>query len=338
MTYSLLQWKEDFLVEISVSKTQSLNTVQSYSQDLGQFFHFLSGETNGRQPENMAAADIEPGHIHKFAVYLGRQNYKGATISRKLSTVRSFCRFLTRRGAVKENPARGVSSRKTHSYLPKVFSRDEVARIIGVIDTGTPLGKRDCAILELLYGAGLRISELAKLNIGDIDYSLGFVQVMGKGDKERLVPLGSMALDALGSYLDKGRPYLEGKAQTQENHGFVVMRKPLFLNKRGGRLSVRSIRRVLHKYLLLAGLDPDGRSPHTLRHSFATHLLSGGADLRSVQDMLGHSSIKTTQIYTHVMPERLRQVYKNAHPRAHMGQMEGGSDMGRSDSERGGKT
>lgn len=336
MAYSLLQLKEDFLVEIAVSKTQSHNTVQAYAQDLDQFFSFLAGKVCGKQVEDLIPADLKPEYIRRFAVYLAKEDYKGATISRRLSVVRSFCRFLTRRDVLDEDPAKGVSSRKAHSYLPKVFSKEEVARIISVIDTSTPLGKRDRAILELLYSSGLRIGEVAKLNIGDIDYSLGFVQVTGKGDKERFVPLGSMALDALGDYLDGGRPLLEKKPQG-EGQGFPVMRKPLFLNRLGDRLSDRSIRRILHKYILLAGIDPQGLSPHTLRHSFATHLLSGGADLRSVQEMLGHASIKTTQIYTHVMPDRLRQVYKNAHPRAQVNQQDSLAGVGGKDFERGGK-
>jgi tyrosine recombinase XerC len=336
MTHPLLQLKEDFLVEISVSKTQSHNTVQAYSQDLGQFFCFLTEKVCGKRVEDLTSADITPECIRRFAIYLGRQDYKGATISRKLSAVRSFCRFLTRRGVIDENPAKRVSSRKTHTYLPKVFSQDEIARILSVIDTATPLGKRDRAIVELLYSSGLRISELAGLNIGDVDYSLGFVQVTGKGGKERFVPLGSMALDAIGRYLDEGRPLLESKTEKQSQE-LAVMSKPLFINRFGKRLSDRSIRRILHKYILRAGIDPEGLSPHTLRHSFATHLLSGGADLRSVQEMLGHASIKTTQIYTHVMPERLRQVYKSAHPRAKVNQPEGQPDIHGSDFERGGK-
>lgn len=336
MTYSLVQLKEDFLVETSVSKTQSINTVKSYSQDLDQFFDFLSEKACGKQLEDLTPADLKPEHIRRFAVHLGRQAYKGSTISRKLSAVRSFCRFLTRRGVVGENPAKGVSARKAHAYLPKVLSQEDIARIISVIDTATPLGMRDRAIIELLYGSGLRVSELASLNVGDIDYSLGFVQVTGKGGKERFVPLGSIALDALGRYLDEGRPVLEQKHPKQSQE-LSLMRQPLFLNRLGKRLSDRSIRRILYKYILLAGIDPKGLSPHTLRHSFATHLLSGGADLRSVQEMLGHSSIKTTQIYTHVMPERLRQVYKSAHPRARGNQAKAQRVAGETPSERGGK-
>lgn len=336
MTYSLLEWKEDFLVEIGVSKTQSPNTVQAYSQDLNQFFDFVCSKT-GKQPEFMAPTDLRPKHIHEFVIYLGKQEYKGTTISRKLSSVRSFCRFLTRRGAIQDNPAKGVSSRKTHSYLPRVLSEDQVASLLGVIDTGTPFGKRDRAIVELLYGTGLRVSELAKLNIGDIDYSVGFVQVMGKGDKERFVPVGSKALEALGDYLDNGRPHLDKENKSPTNLPGVLMKKPLFLNRWGSRLSVRSIRRSLDKYASLAGINSEDCSPHVLRHSFATHLLAGGADLRSVQDMLGHASIKTTQIYTHVMPERLRQVYKQTHPRARIQQSRENCDTAQSFLEKGRK-
>lgn len=327
MAHSLLEWKEEFLVEVGVSKTQSPNTVEAYSRDLSQFFSFLAEETKGKGPETLTPSDLRPEHIHKFLLTLGRKEYKGSSISRKLSSVRSFCCFLTRRGGLDQNPSKDVSSRKAHSHLPRVLSREEVEKLLEAIDARTPSGKRDRALLELLYGTGLRVSELSRLNVGDIDYSLGFVQVMGKGDKERFVPLGSKAIDCLGDYLQNGRPYLAkkptGRKQRSPSPEIVepagaTMRKPLFLNKWGGRLSVRSVRRILEKHLLLAGMDPSKCSPHTLRHSFATHLLSGGADLRSVQDMLGHASIKTTQIYTHVLPERLKQVYQDTHPRAHI--------------------
>ncbi len=327
MAYSLLEWKEEFLVEVGVSKTQSPNTVEAYASDLSQFFSFLAEETKGKSAETLVPSDLRPEHIHNFLLTLGRKEYKGSSISRKLSSVRSFCRFLTRRGGLDHNPSKDVSSRKAHNHLPRVLSQEEVEKLLEAIDTRTPLGKRDRALLELLYGTGLRVSELSRLNVGDIDYSLGFVQVMGKGDKERFVPLGSKSIDCLGGYLQNGRPHLAknlaGRRQSSSSAEIAepagaTMRKPLFLNRWGGRLSVRSVRRILEKHLLLAGIDPSRCSPHTLRHSFATHLLSGGADLRSVQDMLGHASIKTTQIYTHVLPERLKQVYQATHPRAHL--------------------
>lgn len=335
MVRSLLQWKEDFLVEISVSKIQSLNTLRSYSHDLKQFFDFLSKFDYCKQPTDMFAVDLETDHIRRFSVYLGKQGYKSSSIARKLSVVRSFCAFLARRGVIDDNPAKGISSRRTHTYLPKLFSEDEIVQILQTIDIQTSFGKRDRAIIELLYGAGLRISELAQLNIDDVDYSLGFVRVVGKGDKERLVPLGSIALDALGLYLKQARDCFLKTTNDQITASHTASSKPLFLNKFGTRLSVRSIRRVLHKYILLADLDPKGRSPHTLRHSFATHLLSGGADLRSVQEMLGHASITTTQIYTHVMPDRLRHIYRSAHPRAYANVSEKGLDSNRCGPESG---
>jgi site-specific recombinase XerD len=324
MANSLLDWKDTFLVEIGISKTQSPNTVEAYAGDLDQFFEFLLRNNPGRDLESMQPSEINSQDIHDYVVFLGQQGYKGSSISRKLSSVRSFCRFLATREVLETNPAKGISSRKTHTYLPKVLSQDDVERLLEAIDTETPYGKRDRAMFELLYGAGLRVSELAKLNVGDVDYSLGFVQVVGKGDKERFVPIGSIAIDALGDYLENGRPFFEKNRSKGHESGPPLFdqlsrttKKPLFLNKSGNRLSVRSIRRILDKHLLTAGLDPSECSPHTLRHSFATHLISGGADLRSVQDMLGHSSITTTQIYTHVLPERLKQVYEAAHPRAH---------------------
>jgi len=325
MADSLLDWKEAFLIEIGISKTQSPNTVDAYANDLDQFFDYLVKDKKGISVESLTPSDIKSEHIRDYAVYLGQQGYKGSSISRKLSSIRSFCRFLTVREGLETNPAKDISSRKTHNHLPKVLSREEMEKLFESIDTTTPYGKRDRAIIELLYGAGLRVSELAKLNVGDVDYSLGFVQVIGKGDKERFVPIGSVAIEALGDYLENGRPFFEKKqpqkqqgAYTAKDQAIHITKRPLFLNKSGDRLSVRSIGRILDKYLAAAGLDTSEFSPHTLRHSFATHLISGGADLRSVQDMLGHASITTTQIYTHVLSEHLKQVYAEAHPRAHI--------------------
>ncbi|HHW19451.1 MAG TPA: tyrosine recombinase XerC [Firmicutes bacterium] len=330
MRRSLLEWKEEFLTEVGVSRTQSPNTLNAYSSDLDQFLDFLVKDGYVQGIEAIGPEDISSDKIRKFIRDLGIQGYKASSVSRKISCIRSFFRFLTKRGAIQGNPSKEVAPRKNKSLLPKVLSQDDVERLLAQPDTRTPLGKRDRALLEVLYGAGLRVSELCRLNIGDIDYSLGFVQVTGKGGKERFVPLGSVALQALGDYLSLGRPFLEKKDErsfpdkdnlpaAREWKAETTLKKPLFLNRWGKRLSVRSVRRILEKYLLAAGIDPKRCSPHTLRHSFATHLLAGGADLRSVQDMLGHASVRTTQIYTHVLPERLREVYEKTHPRARPG-------------------
>lgn len=323
---SILEGQEEFLAQVGVSKTQSPSTLNAYANDLGQFMTFLTGKYGG-DPSKLPPK-ISVDDVRDFIQDLSKKGYKPSSIARKTSCIRSFLKFLEKRGSLAAETAKGVTPRRVKQELPKVLSEGEVESLLQAIDTNTPLGKRDRAMLELLYGSGLRISELRSLNVGDIDYSLGFVQVLGKGSKERFVPVGSVALEALADYLDNGRPYLEaassrpsrpeaketGKAGKQAV--LMSLRRPLFLNRFGKRLSVRSIRRTLEKHLLTAGLDPARCSPHTLRHSFATHLLRGGADLRSVQDMLGHASVRTTQIYTHVMPEHLREAYRSFHPRA----------------------
>lgn len=309
------EWREEFLVEIGVSKTQSPSTQNAYATDLRQFGAFLA-EQEGGAPE---VSEISGDHLRHFIQRLGKDGYSSASVARKTSCVRSFVRFLARRGVLEDSKIKAVPPRRVKQSLPKVLSKGEVENLIGAPDADTSLGKRDRAMLELLYGAGLRVSEMCNLNVGDVDYSLGFVQVLGKGGKERFVPVGSMALGALGDYLEAARPKLERASLSKQSDLVTSLRRPLFLNRFGKRLSPRSVRRTVEKHLLEAGLDPSRCSPHTLRHSFATHLLAGGADLRSVQDMLGHASVRTTQIYTHVMPEHLREVYRNHHPRAKRG-------------------
>ncbi len=308
---SLEEWREDFLVAVGVSGTQSPHTQDAYANDLTQFLEFLENATKPAEPSSPKA--ITNRLIRDYIIYLSKtMNYKHSSISRKLSCVRSFVKFLERRGAIEANPVKEIAPRKTSFSLPKVLSKSEVRNLILAPDTSTPLGQRDRAMLELLYGAGLRVSELLRLNVDDIDYSLGFARVLGKGSKQRLVPVGSMALEALGNYL------ADGFCKLAANKSGSKSKMPLFLNARGQRLSVRSVGRIVEKYLLQCGIDPKKCSPHTLRHSFATHLVSGGADLRSIQEMLGHADIRTTQIYTHILPDRLKEVYKNSHPRAQL--------------------
>lgn len=323
---SLLEWQEDFLAEVGVSKTQSPSTQDAYANDLHQFVSFLK-ERGGN--DELLPKDVSGENIRGFIQHLSKLDYKPSSIARKTSCIRSFAHFLSRRGALDRDPTKEVAPRRLRSTLPKVLSEDMVLRLLAAPDTTTPSGKRDRALLELLYGSGLRVGELCRLDMGDIDYSLGFVQVTGKGKKQRLVPVGSMALHALGEYLDSGRPVLDRGRNAQDGKVRVMasMRRPLFLNRWGKRLSSRSVHRILKRYLRESEIDPSLASPHTLRHSFATHLLSGGADLRSVQDMLGHASVRTTQIYTHVLPDRLREVYLRAHPRARAGGTGGERDQ-----------
>jgi len=311
---SLLDLCDEFLAEVGVSKTQSPSTQAAYANDLRQFFDFLRTWAGLRDTDRLDPSLLSGESVRLFIQHLSKQRYQKSSIARKASCLRSFLRFLRKRKELQEDAVQEPVPRRSEQKLPKVLSRPEVESLLDAPDTDTPTGKRDKAILEMFYGAGLRISELWRLNVGDIDYSLGFVRVLGKGNKERIVPVGSQAIQALGDYLESGRPhFLKEKDKAQ---GTAGLNKPLFLNARGGRLSVRSLRRVVERNLRECGIDPARCSPHTLRHTFATHLLAGGADLRSVQDMLGHASISTTQIYTHVQPERLKEVYRNCHPRA----------------------
>ena len=319
VTRSLLEWQEDFLAEVGVSKTQSPSTQNAYANDLRQFITFLSTGERERQDTAVAAEDLSGENIRSFIHHLGKLGYASASIARKTSCIRSFVHFLSRRDVIPTDPLKQIVPRRLSSTLPKVLTEGEMEALLLSPDTSTPFGKRDRAMLELLYGSGLRVSELTRLDLGDIDYSLGFVLVLGKGGKQRLVPVGSVCLEALAAYLESARPVLERHGKTQDASPSLSVRRPLFLNRAGKRYGVRSVRRMLEAYLLAVGIDPSRASPHTLRHSFATHLVSGGADLRSIQDMLGHASVRTTQIYTHVMPDHLRQVYRSAHPRAQEG-------------------
>lgn len=325
MGRSLLECRDEFLAEVGVSKTQSPNTQEAYANDLQQFFDFLRAEAGLPEDRELSPDLVSGDSIRLFIQHLSKARYRKASIARKASCLRSFVRFLCGRKELSESPIKDLAPRRLEQKLPKVLSKAEVESLLEAPDRNTPAGKRDLAILEMFYGAGLRISELWRLNIGDIDYSDGFVRVLGKGNKERLVPVGSQAIQALGDYLELGRPFFLGKSDGSPKGS--TPRKPLFLNVRGGRLSVRSLRRVVEENLRACGIDPSRCSPHTLRHSFATHLLSGGADLRSVQDMLGHQSIRTTQIYTHIQPDRLKEVYLKSHPRARRDMEKPGEDV-----------
>jgi site-specific recombinase XerD len=243
--------------------------------------------------------------VRRFLAYLHDQGYSKRSIARKHSALRSFMRFLVREGHLTLNPAAMIPLIKKGRPLPGFLYSPDVERLIESQDISSPLGTRDRAILETLYGAGLRVAELVSLDLGDVDSSVGYVQVVGKGGKERFVPLGSKAIEALGLYFARGRSRLA------RNPG----ERALFLNARGSRLTDRGVREIMTRCSRKAGLA-GAPSPHTLRHSFATHMLDAGADLRSVQEMLGHASVSTTQIYTHVTKERLKEVYLRAHPRA----------------------
>ncbi len=287
-----------FLSYMRVEKGVSQNTLSAYSRDLGKFEAFAAKRRH-------RACEMERADVVDFLSTLYQQKLDSRSIARNLVSLRSFFRFALAEGFIKDDPAQNVESPKFRQSLPSFLSVGEVDRLLAQPDLSTPLGIRDKALIELLYSSGLRVSELLNLRAGDIHMEVGCLRCIGKGDKERQVPVGRVALEAVQTYLRDARPVLLGK----KSSAF------LFLNRRGGQMSRFGFWQRLAAYGRMAGLRAK-LSPHKLRHSFATHLLERGADLRSVQMMLGHSDISTTQIYTHVVQDRLKQIYKQHHPRA----------------------
>lgn len=285
---------ETFLQYLAVERGASAHTLKSYRTDLAQFTAFLA-----RQGV-MRLADVDARTIRSYLSWLYTRRLSRTTLARKLAVLRSGFRFFARRGAIQRNPAREVGSPRLPQRLPTFLPVDEAWALLESSMPATIQGKRDRAVLELLYATGLRVGELCGLDLADLDRFQGTVRVLGKGNKERIVPVGDQALKALDAYL-AAKPAGDG---------------PLFQNLRGGRLTVRSVHRIVKACARSAGLARPV-SPHSLRHTFATHMLDGGADLRLVQDLLGHSRLSTTQKYTHVSADRLMKVYDAAHPRAH---------------------
>jgi integrase/recombinase XerC len=244
--------------------------------------------------------------LRAYLAWLNEKQYARSTVARRLAALRSWCRFLCRQGTLTTNPAAGLRGPRQEKKLPLFLTQEDLGQLLEAPPEGAPLGRRDRAILETLYSAGLRVSELVGLDVSDLDLDGGTATAKGKGKRERLALLGPPAVAALNAWLADRAALLGGRAAGQA---------ALFLNKNGTRLSARSVGRLLDKYLAQAGLDARA-SPHTLRHSFATHLLDAGADVRGVQELLGHKSLGTTQIYTHVSTQRLRDSYDQAHPRA----------------------
>jgi len=250
--------------------------------------------------------NIDAAQIRAFLAFLHEREYSKATAARKLATLRSFYKFCLRRGLINNNPVAAIRTPKQEKRLPKFLDVEQVRKLLSAPDATTLLGARDRAMLETLYSTGVRVSELVALNVSDVDFAGESLRVRGKGRKERIAPVGPTALTAIRRYLDM---------RTNDPRNAAFDQAPLFVNKHGQRLSTRSVRRKLDKYLVQCGLDPS-ISPHTLRHTFATHMLNNGADLRSVQELLGHQSISTTQVYTQVTAERLKKDYDESHPRA----------------------
>jgi tyrosine recombinase XerC len=292
----------DFIAKLEHENGFSEHTLRAYHKDLLQFDIFLKAE------KRSSLESINHLLLRRFLAVLRSRNYSKTTIARKLASIRSFFKFLIREGELVSNPFEMLRTPKQDKKLPHFLSISEVDVLLKTPDCSSVMGLRDMAIMETLYSTGIRVSELVGLDENNIDFFAGMIKVQGKGKKERLVPIGSHAMKAINEYVDS-------KSKSNKNEKKKVSRsEPLFLNKFGGRLTARSVARSLDKYLKMSGVNLL-TSPHTFRHSFATHLLDKGADLRSVQEMLGHSSLSTTQIYTHITTERLKNVYDKAHPR-----------------------
>lgn len=288
------KWSKNFLDFLENEKNASEHTVKNYAIDLREFLQPLGSK---------AIHDIHYLDIRTFLAALKGKSYSRSSISRKLACLRSFFKYLVRENVLQANPAAEISTPKREKKLPRFLDPQEVVHLLEAPSKETWEGKRDRAILETLYSSGLRVSELVGLNHDDVES--GLVRVRGKGKKERILPVGEVALKAIRDYLDHA-------SVREKDHSF---KRPLFLNRAGGRLTDRSVRRLILKYVKHIALKKDV-SPHTLRHTFATHMLDRGADLRSVQELLGHENLSTTQIYTHVTTKRLKEAYDSAHPRA----------------------
>ena len=322
---------QEFLNYLNFEKRFSKHTAKCYGADLGQFGEFLIAYSDGIFPSDepvsfaqqqggpatasatqthpkvdqlLISADVNT--VRAYLAFLNEKQYSRATIARKLATLRSFYKFLVKRNQISSNPVTVIRTPRQEKKLPRFLEYEEVKRLLEAPPMDNWLGARDRAIMETLYSTGIRVSELVALNMNDIDFLGEVIHIRGKGKKERIAPIGSSALQAIQHYME----FRNKRAQSNSNFDSKV----LFVNKHGGRLSTRSVRRKMDKYLKMAGLDLS-ISPHTLRHSFATHMLNNGADLRSVQELLGHQSLSTTQIYTHLTTGKLKEVYENAHPR-----------------------
>lgn len=296
---------QEFLNHLAAEKGSSDNTIAAYRNDLTQFYDFVSHD--GRLHDG-AWEELRRDDLVNYILWLKEREYASATVARKVAATKSFCGFLVRSGAVEDNPAEELDSPKVKKQLPTTLTPDEVEKLLALPVHGGNATKalRDTALLEMLYATGMRVSEVAGLTLDDLDLGAGTVRCVGKGSKERVMPLYAEACRAVSEYLEKGRPVLAG-------HGTDV--RTLFLNPRGEKLTRQGLWLIIKAYARQLGLE-DRVTPHTLRHSFATHMLNGGAGLREVQKLLGHANISTTQVYTHVTRERLREVYDRAHPRA----------------------
>jgi integrase/recombinase XerC len=313
---------EAFLEHLALNENASDHTVRAYESDLTQFLHFLAGQL-GRRRDDVTPDDIDRAQVRAFLGDLHTRGNSRSSAARKLAAIRAFGRFLRREGVVSGDPAALVGTPKREQRLPAHLGESEVTRLLEMPDTAQPLGRRDRAILELFYASGLRLSELVGLEIDDLNLSGRVVRVLGKGRKERLVPFNHSAQAALRAWLkDWETLSLAGgsgaRALGGSGKGARAGKRtgnPLFLNYQGRRLSTRSVDRLVRKYVAACSTR-FGISPHALRHSFATHLLERGADLRAIQELLGHARLSTTQRYTHLNAAQLIETYRKAHPKA----------------------
>ncbi|HYF80113.1 MAG TPA: site-specific tyrosine recombinase XerD [Symbiobacteriaceae bacterium] len=289
----------EFINYLSVERGLAVNTLESYGRDLRQYSEFLDTD------DESALDSVSRTTIVNYLLYLQSQGKATATIARRLAALKAFYQFLVREKRIHDDPTANLESPKLEKRLPKVLSVGEVERLLAQPDAGQAAGVRDRAMLELLYATGIRVSELVSLDVTDVNLEMGYIKCSGKGSKERIVPLGSLAIQSCRDYLGVARPRLVREREEQA----------LFVNHHGHRLTRQGFWKIVKKYADDAKIEKE-ITPHTLRHSFATHLLENGADLRSVQEMLGHADISTTQIYTQVTRGRLKEVYAKAHPRA----------------------
>jgi len=296
---------DGFMAHLRVEKSASPLTLISYKKDLDQFFNFLA-QSKGLGREELTTEVLNHRSVREYIANMQIQDLSTATMARKLAALRSFVKYLCRENVLTGNPIANVATPKLEKKLPRFLYPVETEMLIEAPDTRTVQGIRDRAILETLYAAGVRVSELVGINLADLDLGEQWIRIRGKGGKERLAPIGEPARKALLDYLNKSRPY--------QCHGHTAPPEALFLNKAGERISARSIRNIITKYVEQLAMN-QRVSPHTLRHTFATHLLNGGADLRAVQELLGHVKLSTTQIYTHLTKDRIKMIHDETHPR-----------------------
>ncbi|OGN88036.1 MAG: tyrosine recombinase XerD [Chloroflexi bacterium RBG_13_46_14] len=294
-----------FLTYLSVEKGFSENTLAAYQNDLSQLAAFIKEEAS-KSGKNPSWTEFNRQAMLAYQLTLKERNYAATTLARKIAAAKSFFKFMMSEGKITENPTQNIASPNVGRLLPKPISLKQVRQLLDQpAKQSTPEAKRDRAMLELLYASGMRVSELISLNLEDIDIEGGFVRCFGKGNKERMIPIYRQAAVIVDEYIREARPQIVRRDDE----------KALFLNRRGERLTRQGFWQILKGYAKAAGLDEEV-TPHTLRHSFATHMLSGGADLRSVQELLGHANISTTQVYTHLTSEHVRRTYEKSHPRA----------------------